>query len=56
LTFTPAYNSDILGAKVSLVHRETPEDLVGRCRFATEKSSSSISEEALNDPTLARRT
>jgi len=51
LTFTPAYNSDILGAKVSLVHRETPRTS-WTVSFATEKSSSSISEEALNDPTL----
>ena len=51
LTFTPAYNSEILGAKVSLVHRETPRTS-WTVSFASEKSSSSISEEALSDPTL----
>jgi outer membrane translocation and assembly module TamA len=51
LTFTPAYNSEILGAKLSLVHRETPRTS-WTVSFATEQSSSSISDEALSDPTL----
>jgi outer membrane protein assembly complex protein YaeT len=51
LTFTPAYNSEILGAKVSLVHRSTPRTS-WTVSFASEKSSSAISDEALNDPTL----
>jgi outer membrane protein assembly complex protein YaeT len=51
LTFTPAYNSEILGARVSLVHRSTPRT-AWTVSFASERSSSSISQEALNDPTL----
>ena len=51
LTFTPAYNSTILGAKVSLIHRSTPRTS-WTVSFATEESSSTISDEALNDPTL----
>ena len=51
LTFTPAYNSEILGAKISLVHRSTPRTAF-TVSFATEESSSTISEEALNDDTL----
>jgi outer membrane protein assembly complex protein YaeT len=51
LTFTPAYNSEILGAKISLVHRSTPRT-AWTVSFATEESSSTISDEALNDPTL----
>jgi outer membrane protein assembly factor BamA len=51
LTFTPAYNSTILGAKVSLIHRSTPRTS-WTVSFATEESSSTISDQALNDPTL----
>jgi outer membrane protein assembly complex protein YaeT len=51
LTFTPAYNSTVTGAKVSLIHRSTPRTSL-TVSFATEESSSSISDEALNDPTL----
>jgi outer membrane protein assembly complex protein YaeT len=51
LTFTPAYNSEILGARISLVHRSTPRT-AWTVSFATEESSSTISDEALNDPTL----
>jgi outer membrane protein insertion porin family/translocation and assembly module TamA len=51
LTFTPAYKSTTLGGKVSFVHRSTPRT-AWTVSFASEKSSSSISEEALNDPTL----
>jgi outer membrane protein assembly complex protein YaeT len=51
LTFTPAYNSEILGARISLIHRSTPRT-AWTVSFATEESSSTISEEALNDETL----
>jgi outer membrane protein insertion porin family/translocation and assembly module TamA len=51
LTFTPAYESTITGAKASLVHRSTPRTS-WTVSFATEQSSSTISDEALNDPTL----
>ena len=51
LTFTPAYNSTVLGAKASLVHRSTPRTS-WTVSLATEESSSTISDEALSDPTL----
>ena len=51
LTFTPAYESTVTGAKASLIHRATPRTS-WTVSFATEESSSTISEEALNDPTL----
>jgi outer membrane protein assembly complex protein YaeT len=51
LTFTPAYNSETLGARISLIHRSTPRT-AWTVSFATEESSSTISEEALTDPTL----
>jgi outer membrane protein assembly complex protein YaeT len=51
LTFTPAYDSTVTGAKVSLIHRSTPRTS-WTVSFASEESSSSISDQALNDPTL----
>ncbi len=51
LTFTPAYDSTVLGAKISLIHRSTPRTS-WTVSIATEESSSTISEAALNDPTL----
>jgi outer membrane protein assembly factor BamA len=48
LTFTPAYDSTVLGAKISLIHRESART-TWTVSFATEESSSTISEAALND-------
>jgi outer membrane protein insertion porin family/translocation and assembly module TamA len=51
LTFTPAYESTVTGAKASLIHRSTPRTS-WTVSFASEESASTISEAALNDPTL----
>jgi outer membrane protein assembly complex protein YaeT len=51
LTFTPAYQSTVTGARASLVHRSSARTS-WTVSFATEDSSSTISDEALNDPTL----
>jgi outer membrane protein assembly complex protein YaeT len=51
LTFTPAYESTVTGGKASLVHRSTARTS-WTASFVSEQSSSSISDAALNDPTL----
>ncbi len=50
-TYTPAYDSVVIGGKVSLIHRTSPKTSwsVG---FQSEHDSSRISDTALNDPSL----
>jgi outer membrane translocation and assembly module TamA len=51
LTFTPAYNSTVIGGEASLTHRSSARTS-WTASFVSEQSSSTISDEALNDPTL----
>jgi outer membrane protein insertion porin family/translocation and assembly module TamA len=50
-TYTPAYQSIVTGAKSTLTHRGTPRTSWS-VSMMTEQNSSSISNEALSDPTL----
>ncbi len=50
-TFTPAYQSIVGGSKATLTHRSTTRTSWA-LSIMTEENSSSISNEALNDPTL----
>ena len=50
-TFTPAYGSIVTGAKVTLTHRETAR-FSWAVSAASERNESTISEAALNDPTI----
>ena len=50
-TYTPAYQSIVTGAKATLTHRGTPRTSWS-VSMMTEQNSSSISNEALTDPTL----
>ncbi len=50
-TVTPAYESNVAGGRVAMTRRTTPRS-AWSLAFGTEYSSSSVSDEALNDPTL----
>ena len=50
-TYTPAYQSIVTGAKTTLTHRGTPRTSWS-VAMMTEQNSSSISNEALSDPSL----
>jgi outer membrane protein assembly complex protein YaeT len=50
-TVTPAYESNASGGRTTLTHRTSPRS-AWSLSFGTEYTSSSISDEALNDPTL----
>jgi len=51
LTFTPAYNSTVTGAKATLTHRTSQRTAWSFSGFS-EKDTSEISPEARNDPSL----
>jgi outer membrane protein assembly complex protein YaeT len=51
LTFTPAYNSDVTGAKATVTYRLSARTAWG-VSFTNERTTSKISDDALNDPTL----
>jgi outer membrane protein assembly complex protein YaeT len=51
LTYTPAYNSTSIGARLTL-RRRTSAQTTWAVSLSSEYDSSSISEEALNDPSL----
>jgi outer membrane protein assembly complex protein YaeT len=50
-TVTPAYGSTVLGAKTTLTRRRTP-NFSWSVSLLSERSESTISDEALNDPAL----
>ena len=50
-TFTPAYGSVVTGARASLTHRRSPR-FSWAVSVSSERNSSSIKDEVLNDPTL----
>jgi len=51
LTYTPAYRSLVTGMKATLTHRRTPV-FSWSVSASTERNNSTVSEEALNDPSL----
>jgi outer membrane protein assembly complex protein YaeT len=50
-TYTPAYDSVVRGGKASIIHRTSPQ-LSWSVSLTSEHTSSVISEQALNDPSL----
>jgi outer membrane protein assembly complex protein YaeT len=50
-TYTPAYNSVITGGKATITHRASPKMSMS-VSLTTERNSSQISQEALNDKSL----
>jgi len=50
-TFTPAYNSTVTGGRATVLHRDGPATSWS-VSIASEKTSSAIAEEVLNDPEL----
>jgi len=51
LTYTPAYRSLVTGLKATLTHRRTPT-FSWSVSASTERNNSTVSEEALRDPSL----